>query len=205
MKRLIISTCVFAALAFTSCDENARLANEMQGSWTGTPENITDNSVVTATILETLDFTQSDIAVPKGSKGGELMIAGMISASTQVLSEGAMIEPLTLTASAKSTISGTWTVIDDDEIAVALDPATLAVEVDPKTVVMEGNPLTGSAPRIDSIRPSVASTIEASMQRVLMTRYASFRHLDDVKVKGTLLKFELGKMDCVFTRQGAAQ
>lgn len=43
------------------------------------------------------------------------------------------------------------------------------------------------------------------MKRALAMRYASIRHLDDVKVKGPLLKFEIGKMDCVFTRQGAQQ
>ncbi len=205
MKGFITSLCLFAALGLVSCDENARLAKSIQGSWSGTPENFTDNSVVTATILETIDFADMPDAVAPGSNGGEVVIAGMISATTQVVASGDMAEPLTLTATAKSTVSGTWTVIDDDEVALALDPTTLSVEVDPKTVVIEGNVLSGTVPQMDSIRPSVASSISSSMQRALSTRYASFRHLDDVKVKGPLLKFEIGKIDYVFTRQGAAQ
>lgn len=206
MKSFITSACLFAALAFVSCNDNARLASEMQGAWTGTPENFTDNSVVTATVLETFDFVSDGSVVAKGSYGGSVVIVGMISASTQVVADAGLVEPLSLTAAAKSTISGTWTVIDDDEIALTLNPQTLTVDVDPSTLVVEGNVLTGNdTPKIDSIRPSVAATIGASMKRALENRYASFRHLDDVKVKGPLLKFEIGKMDCVFTRQGGAQ
>ena len=206
MKSFITSACLFAALALVSCNDNARLASEVQGTWTGTPENFTDNSVVTATILETFDFVSDGTVIAKGSHGGSVVIVGMITASTQVVADAGLVEPLSLTATAKSTISGTWTVIDDDEIALSLNLQSLAVDVDPSTLVVEGNVLTGNdTPKIDSIRPSVAATIGASMKRALENRYASFRHLDDVKVKGPLLKFEIGKMDCVFTRQGDAQ
>lgn len=206
MKNFITTACLFAALALVSCNDNARLASEVQGAWTGTPENFTDNSVVTATILETFDFVSDGTVIAKGSHGGSVVIAGMITASTQVVADAGLVEPLSLTATAKSTISGTWTVIDDDEIALSLNLQSLAVDVDPSTLVVEGNVLTGNdTPKIDSIRPSVAATIGASMKRALENRYASFRHLDDVKVKGPLLKFEIGKMDCVFTRQGEAQ
>ncbi len=206
MKSFITSACLFAAFALVSCNDNARLASEVQGTWTGTPENFTDNSVVTATILETFDFVSDGTVIAKGSHGGSVVIVGMITASTQVVADAGLVEPLSLTATAKSTISGTWTVIDDDEIALSLNLQSLAVDVDPSTLVVEGNVLTGNdTPKIDSIRPSVAATIGASMKRALENRYASFRHLDDVKVKGPLLKFEIGKMDCVFTRQGEAQ
>lgn len=206
MKSFITSACLFAALALVSCNDNARLASEVQGAWAGTPENFTDNSVVTATILETFDFVSDGTVIAKGSHGGSVVIVGMITASTQVVADAGLVEPLSLTATAKSTISGTWTVIDDDEIALSLNLQSLAVDVDPSTLVVEGNVLTGNdTPKIDSIRPSVAATIGASMKRALENRYASFRHLDDVKVKGPLLKFEIGKMDCVFTRQGGAQ
>ena len=206
MKSFITSACLFAALALVSCNDNARLASEVQGAWTGTPENFTDNSVVTATILETFDFVSDGTVIAKGSHGGSVVIVGMITASTQVVADAGLVEPLSLTATAKSTISGTWTVIDDDEIALSLNLQSLAVDVDPSTLVVEGNVLTGNdTPKIDSIRPSVAATIGASMKRALENRFASFRHLDDVKVKGPLLKFEIGKMDCVFTRQGEAQ
>lgn len=201
MKGFITSLCVFAALGLVSCDENARLAKELPGSWAGTPENISDNTAVTATILETLDITADDSAVAKGSHGGIITIAGMLSATTQFV--GDQVEPVSLTASAKSQVSGTWTVIDDDEVAVILDISTLTVNVDPDAVTINNSILAGTqVPQIDSMKPAVASTIAESMKRALTTRYTTLRRLDDVKVKGPLMKFEIGKTDYVFTRQG---
>ncbi len=206
MKGLITSACIFAALSLVSCDGSSRLAKNIQGSWSGTPENFTDNSAVTATILETLDFSAPAASSVMGEKSGPIVISGMLTVSTQVVADADYVEPLTLTATAKSSISGTWTVIDDDEIALALDINTLNVEVDPSDVVAEGNAMLGTNNvRIDSLRPSVTQSVSAGMKRALAMRYASIRHLDDVKVKGPLLKFEIGKMDCVFTRQGAQQ
>ncbi|WP_300502130.1 hypothetical protein [uncultured Duncaniella sp.] len=206
MKGLITSACIFAALALVSCDGSSRLAKNIQGSWSGTPENFTDNSAVTATILETLDFSAPVASSAMGDKSGSIVIAGMLTVSTQVVADADYVEPLTLTATAKSSISGTWTVIDDDEIALALDINTLNVEVDPSDVVAEGNAMLGTSNvQIDSLKPSVSQSVSGAMKRALAMRYASIRHLDDVKVKGPLLKFEIGKMDCVFTRQGAQQ
>ena len=52
MKGLITSACIFAALSLVSCDGSSRLAKDIQGSWSGTPENFMDNSVASTTILE---------------------------------------------------------------------------------------------------------------------------------------------------------
>lgn len=170
----------------------------------GTPENISDNTAVTATILETLDITADDSAVAKGSHGGVITISGMLSATTQFVGDD--VEPLSLTASAKSLISGTWTAIDDDEVAVILDLSTLTVNVDPDAVSINNSILNGkAAPQLETMKPAVAATVAESMKRALSTRYTTIRRLDDVKVKGPLMKFEIGKTDYVFTRQGKAQ
>lgn len=91
-------------------------------------------------------------------------------------------------------------------MAVILDISTLTVNVDPDAVTINNSILNGeTAPQIDSMKPAVISTIAESMKRALATRYTSLRRLDDVKVKGPLLKFEIGKTDYVFTRQGDRQ
>ncbi|MCM1356506.1 MAG: hypothetical protein NC212_08900 [Staphylococcus sp.] len=207
MKGIITSLCLFATLSLVSCDETARLAKELPGSWAGTPENISDNSLVTASIIETLDINADNSVVAKGSRGGVITIAGMLSVTTQVVSdEPDLVEPLSLTAAAKSLISGTWTVIDDDEVVLVLDLSTLNVDVDPSSLVVTNNLVTATPnPKVESLKASVLNTIGESMKRALYNRYTSIRRLDDVKVKGPLLKFEIGKTDCVFTRQGDAQ
>ncbi|MDE5669166.1 MAG: hypothetical protein K2I24_06490, partial [Duncaniella sp.] len=96
---------------------------------------------------------------------------------------------------------GTWTVIDDDEIALSFDPQSLVVEVDPDAVVANNNPIALSSPAVDSIRPDLCKTIEHGIRVALTARYASMRHMDDVKIKGALLKYEYDNEDFVLTKQ----
>lgn len=130
----------------------------------------------------------------------------MISCSTQILADSTIIEPVTLTASAVSTINGTWTVIDDDEIAVSLNPQTLVVTMDPEAVSVANNVVTNNDnPSIEKLRPGITATLRDGIKHTLSMRYASIRQLDDIKIKGPLLKFEIGKNDYVFTRQGESK
>ena len=139
MKGIYCLMSAIVALGLSSCDENARLAKELHGTWAGTPENVTDNTAITATLIETYSFTDAAQTMSKGAYGGDISITGMISCSTQILADSTIIEPVTLTASAVSTINGTWTVIDDDEIAVSLNPQTLVVTMDPEAVSVANN------------------------------------------------------------------
>lgn len=206
MKKLAVTLCIAGALSMASCDENARLAKALPGAWAGTPENITDNTAVTATIIETLVISENQEAVPKNSYGGTVTVTGMLSATTQVLPNSGIQEPVGLSVSAKSDIKGTWTVIDDDEVAVVLDPSTLTVTVDPEAVTLNNGMMTETrSPNLESIKMSFAKSISDGIRQALVTRYSIVRHLDDVKIKGPLLKFEIGKSDYVFTRQGERQ
>lgn len=206
MKGIYCLMSAIVALSLSSCDENARLAKELHGTWAGTPENVTDNTAITATLIETYSFTDAAQTMSKGAYGGDISITGMISCSTQILADSTIIEPVTLTASAVSTINGTWTVIDDDEIAVSLNPQTLVVTMDPEAVSVANNVVTNNDnPSIEKLRPGITATLRDGIKHTLSMRYASIRQLDDIKIKGPLLKFEIGKNDYVFTRQGESK
>ncbi len=58
-----------------------------------------------------------------------------------------------------------------------------------------GNPAT------DALNPEVRARIAEGIKQALSVRYASLRHMDDVKIKGALLKYEVGEEDFVLTRQ----
>ena len=206
MKGIYCLMSAIVALGLSSCDENARLAKELHGTWAGTPENVTDNTAITATLIETYSFTDAAQTMSKGAYGGDISITGMISCSTQILADSTIIEPVTLTASAVSTINGTWTVIDDDEIAVSLNPQTLVVTMDPEAVSVANNVVTNNDnPSIEKLRPGITATLRDGIKHTLSMRYASIRQLDDIKIKGPLLKFEIGMNDYVFTRQGESK
>ncbi len=202
MKGIYCLIGLAVALGLSSCNENARLAKELHGVWTGTPENVTDNTAVTATLIETYLFADATQPLVKGSYGGDITVTGMISCSTQMLGDSTLTEPVTLNASAVSTISGTWTVIDDDEVSIMLKPETLVVNMDPDAVKVANNVVTNNdAPVIDSLKSGVSNTLLDGIRHTLTMRYASIRQLDDIKIKGPLMKFEIGKTDYVFTRQ----
>lgn len=191
------------SLSLSSCDENARLAKELHGSWAGTPENVTDNTAIAATLIETYTFTDAAQPLAKGIHGGDITVTGLVSCSTQVLGDTTLVEPVTLTASAISSINGTWTVIDDDEVSVVFKPETLVVNMDPDAVKIANNTLiNNSVPSIDSLKSGLSTTLLDGIRQALLMRYASVRHLEDIEIKGPLMKFEIGKTDYVFTRQG---
>lgn len=191
-----------AAPALSSCQsDEKRLASAITGEWASTPDTMTDSQAVTATLTDNWYFypdtaTQTDSKYP----AGPMTVSTLISMNTQIVSEGSMIEPLSLSASAIATVKGTWNAVDDDELSVMLDPATITVSVDPDQIASNGSPLTSDDVHIDSIRPAIQRNLEASLRGMLEQRYASIRLLDDVKVKGNTLRYEIGDRKYVLTR-----
>ncbi len=189
-----------SAVVVSCSNSEARFAKEIPGVWQGTPEMFVDNSASTATIIDTFDFAPV-VETPNSTLTGNVTVTGMVSTTTQLVGDSAFIEPLTLTVSAHTTISGTWTVTDDDEITLALDPSSLTVDVDPDAVLANDSSLPLGSPAIDSIKPAACKNIEQSIRAALTARYTSMRKFDDVKVKGQLLKYEFNNQDFTLTRQ----
>lgn len=205
MKSLLSLVPLFELLAISavvvSCSNSeARFAKEVPGIWQGTPEMFSDNSAVTATIIDTYEFSPAEMTANE-TLSGSVTVTGMVNTTTQIVGDSALIEPLSLSASARTTISGTWTVIDDDEISLSFDTQSLMVDVDPNGVVANNAPLSIGTPAIDSITPKLCKTLEHSIRMALTARYAALRHMDDVKIKGALLKYEINHEDFVLTRQ----
>lgn len=205
MKSLLSLVPLFELLAISSIvvscsNSEARFAKDIPGIWQGTPETFSDNSAITATIIDTYDFSPASMTANE-MLSGPITVTGMVNTTTQIVGDGALTEPLSLSAAARTSISGTWTVIDDDEIALSFDPQSLVVKVDPDGVVTNNNPMSVASPAIDSIRPDLCRTIEHGIRIALTSRYAAMRHMDDVEIKGALLKYESDNEDFVLTRQ----
>lgn len=202
LKRLTYIAAFIAALILASscANETARLARDLQGSWSGAPERMTGGPAAETTLIETIDFMGSDSV-----SGGNIIVNAMISMTGAVSGSDAIVEPVSLTAAASATISGVWRAIDDDEVSVTLDPRTLDVNVDPKTVLLSTNVLTGAeAPALDSITPGVTAMIKSRIASSLQMKYLAMKYLDDVKIKDNILRFEVGGVDYTFQRQGIA-
>ncbi len=196
MKKFYYLFIGLMAVAFGSCDENARLARDIQGTWAGTPEHLNDAEAAASTIIETYTFTPDEVN-PK-AKNGNVTITGNVSATIPMA-----VNPVSISAAASTSIQGTWTVIDDDEIALVLDFKSLQVKVDPDAVAISNDIFTDqSIPQVDSLRSEVVANIAAQLRRDVEMRYMAVRQLDDVKIKGPILKFEIADTEYVLTRQG---
>ena len=187
------------SLLVACSNSEARFAKEIPGVWQGTPEAISDNSAISASIIDTYEFSPASMTANE-TLTGAVTVSGMVNVSTQVV-DSAFAEPIQLSVAAHTTISGTWTVVDDDEMALSMDVASLVVDVDPKAFAANGSPMVMGNPATDALNPEVRARIAEGIKQALSVRYASLRHMDDVKIKGALLKYEVGEEDFVLTRQ----
>lgn len=197
--------CLGAVIATTSCESSEkRLVGQLAGTWAGTPETVTDGQALTATVTDTYFFAPDSALISDGKfPVGPLYITAAISMNSQIVAEGESVEPLSLTASAVANVRGTWSAIDHDEISLSIDPQTLTVIVDPDQLMVTSQSLTSMPqPEIEKMRPQVAKGLEQALRTALAHRYGSMKLMDDVKIKGTLLKYESGHEDFVLTRQG---
>lgn len=198
MKKVLLTMSAIAAIMLSSCDSTAKLAKEVEGSWSGVPVKLVDESAASAMIIESYIFS-----VDSSGRSGDIVVGGMISTTSQMPQSQDVVQPFSITGSAKSIVYGSWTAVDDDEINVNLSPESLSVTVDPDATELVANMATGAtAPELETMKPQIAQSMKNQLTAALQLRYASIKHLDDVKVKGNVLKFEIGHDEYTFSRQG---
>lgn len=199
MKKILFGAMALTVVALTGCNEASRLAGEVSGSWSSTPQMLVNDPGSQATIVEAIDFQRDS-----DTNGGTVIITGLISSTGSTSGNEALMQPFEIAASARSTITGKWTAIDDDDITLALDLQTLKVDIDPTALVISSNVLTGATEsNPENVKPQIAQMVRSAIQRQLTARYTSWSKLDDVKIKekGTVLKFEVGKKDYIYYTQ----
>ncbi|MDE6225516.1 MAG: hypothetical protein K2M25_05200, partial [Muribaculaceae bacterium] len=114
----------------------------------------------------------------------------------------AIDNPISFTASGVATISGEWTVEDDDEIAIFLDGSTMKIDVDPDGIVLDYNVLTGtSAPDTTTVKPVLAQMVKKAISGGVETKFFNARKIDDIKIKDNMMSCEIDDYDITLRRQ----
>lgn len=199
MKQIIIAAvAAVATLGFTSCGESAKLATEVEGTWSTAPSHLVDNTASSATTIDTYTFLRSD----DKAAGGTVDITSLISTTAQINGTGAVIQPFSLSAASTATVSGTWQAVSDDAIDVSVDISTLKVNVDPDAVVLSSSILTGdNYNSVDSMKPALVSSIRAQVTQAITARYLSIGKIKDVKVKGDVMDWKVAGDNITLSRQ----
>lgn len=190
-KALLALAVVAAACGLSSCDSRPGVA----GSWAG-ETNLPIDGAATSYTRVVYDLSAEGNAVATYT----IDFTKALPQSTQIVSA------YQTSISATATINGTWQWLADenDELALAFDASTLSVNIDPEALEMRANVITDEqAPELDSLRPQIAGIYRADVENAIRAHASAFV-LDDVKVDGKQLSFEIGDKKYVYNSVSAA-
>lgn len=174
MKKTILPFMLFAAAAVTACGSKEKLAAEVEGTWTSTPQRIEVTSQYYADVVKVYEFMPD----------GQAVISAMISTEKALPDTDTIVEPVSLNAAATATMTGTYTAVSDDEIRITLDPKSLKVNVDPKAVsFMYDGLTTQEAPEVTALSASYAKQLTDELTPVMSADFFGAATLGDIKVK----------------------
>lgn len=203
MKSLFTLTIIAVCAALAGCDSPSKLADQVSGTWTGDMQAIPVGRAGSSSIVERITF-QRDSSMA----GGIVIISADISSDQPVQSvSGEPVDMISVTAAARSSITGTWRAIDNNGIALDLDMHSINVRIDPEMVELLVNPLTDATrPEVDSVRPEMVNYMHALIARALHDHYLTYSRLDNVEIinNGTDLKIEIDHRNMMFHRDRPA-
>lgn len=198
---LVTAASTGVLLGLTACESPSKLASDIEGTWSGAPETLIDNTASSATITETYTFMRDET-----TNGGIVVRSGLVSVTGQVNGTGAFLEPFSMTAGATAMISGSWEATSDDEICFTWNDSSLVVKVDPQALTLSTNILSGEdAATVDSMKPQLAESLRARIAQAVEIRFIGTRKFDDVKIKKSILEYEVNDIDYQMARQGPAE
>ena len=201
MKKFTSVICATAAVAgmltlMTACDTKAKLAESVQGKWTGNPEKMLDTGAASASMVRTLEFTKG-----AADTEGSVTMTAMITVENTMQSNDSIVTPLQITASGVATITGVYQAKDDDELTISLDATSMNVNVDPDVVKLNYNIATAtSAPLVEKLKPGAAILATQQINRAAQNAFSNITEIDDIKIEGSIMRCEINHTDLTFTK-----
>lgn len=199
-NKLSVIAAAVAALSLTACDKTP----DVQGTWsglispleTGGGQDLVGRNV-SSQISTNLTFSGSS-----ESKEGNVELASNIDIIDAVPFDNRVDAPYEVSVTASAQAMGTYRFVDDDDIAIVIDPASVKVTLDPDAVSYGANVLTGqqTPAQLDSLKAEFVKVYQAKVLQKVRLYYARFRKIDDVKVKDGMLSCEVNDTDLTFQR-----
>lgn len=188
-----------AAFFISSCQsQSEKLAEEIAGTWSSAPEQITTSGATRTTMVRVMDFTRT----ASDATDGAVTMTALITVDNVMPASGKLDTPLTITASGAATITGAFQVKDHDDILISLDYSSLQVSVDPAAVQINYNILTQDAsPEVESLRPGALHLATQQIRQAATSVFSNLTEVEDVKIHTDLLSCEIAHKDLSFRRQ----
>lgn len=201
MKKIsfLLSVSIASVLAFTSCNSRAKLAESIQGQWTGNPERVLDTGAASASAVRVLEFTAGSTPTE-----GSVTMSALITVENTMPFNDSIQTPLTISAAGIATITGVYQAKDHDELLISLDATSLTTEVDPDGVQLNYNIVSGeSGSSADKLKPAAVVLSRQQITRAAQSILSNISVIDDIHVNGNIMKCEIGHKDIVFSRASA--
>lgn len=180
----------------TSCNSKAKLAEALQGEWSGNPETILDTGAASASMVRMLEFTRG-----AADTEGSITMTAMITVENTMQSNDSIVTPLQITASGTATITGVYQVKDDDELTISLDATSMTVDVDSDAVQLNYNIVTEqSAPLVEKLKPGAAILATQQINRAAQNAFSNITEIDDIKIDGSIMRCEINHTDLTFSQ-----
>lgn len=190
--------CVLSVLS--ACNPKVSLAKNIEGTWATNSEILAGIDALNASSVEMLQFIPTDgVSNPLS---GDFTHSIIVDVATIAPQSDSVVQPYSVTVTAIASVQGSWSVIDDDEIRLTLDPKTFNVSVNPSEVVQEDNILTGkNFSVVDSIMPELSARIKRMITPVVQGRL-NVNKIDDIHIlKGTEMRCEINDRNYTFFMQ----
>lgn len=184
-------------IGLSSCDGRQTLAKEINGSWSASPDRITETATMSTGVIRIINFVRTP-----SEAGGDLIMSSLVSVSSQLPRTDSVAQPVSMTASGIASIRGTWAAQDDDEIIVVLDASTFNVEVDSSAVVLSSNYVFNeSTSDLATLKPSAVEMVRNQITQAVRDDFFSIRKIDDIKIKDNMMSCEINDEDFTMRRQ----
>ena len=184
-------------IGLSSCDGRQTLAKEINGSWSASPDRITETATMSTGVIRIINFVRTP-----SEAGGDLIMSSLVSVSSQLPRTDSVAQPVSMTASGIASIRGTWAAQDDDEIIVVLDASTFNVEVDSSAVVLTSNYVFNeSTSDLATLKPSAVEMVRNQITQAVRDDFFSIRKIDDIKIKDNMMSCEINDEDFTMRRQ----
>lgn len=211
-SRLILGLAVVAAVGLSACDDAAKLAENMQGTWVGEPTSMMPakpdkhHKGAPGQMVPDTEMTCSPtitFKLEQGTKGGTVNIDATYTVSQSVVTSIDTIAPIKATVSGTATVTGKWVAKDDDDIVLTLDPSKIDVSINPSTLKIDYAVLTDCpVSKLEGIEANVSANIEPQVKELFRQRLSQIRELEDIKfVNPSTVKMEIGKTKLLLNKK----
>ncbi len=220
--KFLIGIAALATIGFTACDKSAKLAGDVEGTWTAQKTEMffekghkekpynegrdqkghrpdgKQGMRPTMEYAPTITFTRT-----QGTNGGTLTISANYEVTQGVnVIDTVLTVPVKASVGGTVTAAGTWQAKDDDEISVILDASKTSVTVNPSSLTLNYATLTDApASGLETLKKNVANNIASTVTPMIQHHIGQIRKFDDVKVVGNTMTMEIGKTKLKFSRK----